>query len=445
MIELNSARCLRRASRHRSFVLALATVALLPVALAQNMFRGDAAHSGLTAGEGPKALKGVKWSFQTGGPITSSPVLADGRLYIGSDDKALHALDQATGVERWKFDTGGAVRSTPAVAGGVVYFGSYDGNFYALNAADGTLRWKFATEGERKFAAKGLHGSKPRAQIIPDAWDVWLSSPVVVGGRVFFGSGDGCIYALDVADGKLAWKFATGNVVHSSPAVVDGVLYVGSFDTFFYALDAATGELKWKLKTGEDPENHNQEGIPSSPCVAEGVVYIGCRDFHLYAVGAKDGAVKWKHKITWVIATPTVRDGVVYASTSIPAMFFALDAKTGEEMFKVEFKLPAFSSPTLAGAMAYVGSFDGKLYAIDLPTRKIAWSFQTQAAKDNVRQPLTPEGDFNPKTMFKSDSFEAMFAAVDALFSIGAITSSPLVEGGVVYVGSADGNVYALE
>lgn len=429
----------------RWLVCSAAVLAAGVGASAQTMFRGDAAHSGLYGAEGPKGLKGVKWTAKTGGPVMASPVLAGGLLYVGSDDKAFHALDLATGVEKWKFETGGWVRSTAAVAGGVVYFGSYDGNFYAVDAASGAVKWKFATAGERKFAAKGLHGSKPRAQIIPDAWDVWQSSPVVVGGRVFFGSGDGNLYALDAADGELAWKFATGDVVHSSPAVVDGVLYVGSFDRFFYALDAATGALKWKLETGADAENHNQEGIPSSPCVADGVVYFGCRDFHLYAVDAKDGAVKWKHKITWVIATPTVRDGVVYASTSIPPMVFACDAKTGAELFRVELKAPAFSSPTLAGDLAYVGSFDGKLTAIDVAAKKIAWVFQTPAAKENTRRALTAEGDLNFPVLFPSDDFETMFAAVHALFSIGAITSSPAIADGVVYVGSADGNVYALE
>lgn len=409
------------------------------------MFRGDPAHRATYVSEGPATFSQVKWTLKTGGPVVSSPVIAQSRLFVGSDDKAVHAVELATGAEAWTFVTGGFVRSTPAVGEGAVYFGSYDGFFYALDAGSGALRWKFEVAGEQKFAAKGLHGSRPRAQLIPDAWDCFLSSPVVADGRVYFGSGDGNVYALDAQSGKLVWKFATNGVVHSSPALADGMIYVGSFDTFLYALDAATGELKWKFKTGEDPVNHNQEGIPSSPCVADGVVYFGCRDFHLYAVDAKTGQEKWKHKITWVIATPTVRDGLVYASTSIPAFFFAVDAKTGQEAFRVDVKMPAFSSPTLAGGMAYGGTFGGRLYAIDLVARKVAWEFTTAAAKENARRALAADGTFNPEVMFRSDFFEAMFQAVDMLFGIGAIVSSPVVDHGVVYVGSADGNVYALE
>lgn len=414
-------------------------------AFAQTMFRGDAAHSGRCGEAGPATLKGVKWTFKTGGAVVSSPTLADGSLFIGSDDKALHALDAATGAEKWKFDTEGLVRSTAAVVDGVAYFGSYDGNVYAVGAADGKLRWKFATQGEHKFTAKGLHGMKPRAQVYGDPWDCYLSSPAVAGGIVYVGSGDGHVYALAADSGKLVWQFATGDIVHASPAVSEGTVYVGSWDTFFYALDAATGALKWKFKTGADPENHNQEGIQSSATVVDGVVYFGCRDFHLYALDAKTGAEKWKHKITWINATPTVRDGRVHGSTSIPAMFFALDAKTGEEVWRVDVKVPAFASPTLAGGLAYVGSFSGRLHAIDLEKRAIAWTFETEASKANARHALTPEGGLNYAALFPSDFYENMYTAVGDLFALGAIVSSPVVDNGVLYVGSCDGSVYALE
>jgi outer membrane protein assembly factor BamB len=162
-------------------------------------------------------------------------------------------------------------------------------------------------------------------------------------------------------------------------------------------------------------------------------------------VDAKTGAEKWKYHITWVIASPTVRDGHVYCNTSIPAFFFALDAKTGQEQFKIDLKVPAFSSPALAGGLAYVGSFSGKFYAIDLATGKIAWVFQTDAAKQNALGVLTAEGNLNFKTVFTSNFYENMYLDGARLFSLGSVLSSPAVGSGVVCFGSADGNVYALE
>ena len=138
---------------------------------------------------------------------------------------------------------------------------------------------------------------------------------------MYFGSGDGSVYALDVATGAVKWKFKTGDVVHASPAIADGVVFIGSWDSYFYALDAATGAEKWLLKTGEDAEIHNQVGIQSSAAVVDGVVYFGCRDSHLYAVDARRGEKKWAFstKESWVISSPAVKGGKVYLRRRIRA------------------------------------------------------------------------------------------------------------------------------
>ena len=131
---------------------------------------------------------------------------------------------------------------------------------------------------------------------MPDPFDCYLSSPVVWNGAVYFGSGDGNVYAVDAGSGALKWKFKTGDVVHASPAIADGKVYIGSWDSYFYALDAATGKEVWRFKTGEDPDIHNQVGIQSSAAVVDGVVYFGCRDSHLYALDAKTGEKKWAYR-----------------------------------------------------------------------------------------------------------------------------------------------------
>jgi outer membrane protein assembly factor BamB len=429
----------------RILLLIALAITPLPAVFAQNMFRGNPTHAGVYDPEGPRQFKGVKWAFKTGGSVVSSPTVVDGVAYVGSDDKELHAVDLATGKEKWKFATGGPVRSIPAVVAGIAYFGSYDGVFYAVDAASGQLKWKFAMPGEKKFEAKGLHGCLPRAQTIPDFWDLYLSSPAVAAGTVYVGSGDNNCYALNARSGELQWKFETKGVVHSSPAVAGGTVFFGSWDTYLYAMDAKTGEEKWKFRTGEDPVNHNQTGIQSSPAVVDGVVYFGCRDSNVYAVDAATGQEKWKYKITWINASPAVVDGTVYFGTSIPAFFIALDAKTGQERFKFDAKVPVFSSPAIAGGLAYFGSFNGKLYAVDLKDGQRAWEFQTDASKKNAPVYLAADGAINYPVVFPTNFFEDMSGAGVKLLSLGAIVSSPVVDHGVIYVGSADGNLYALE
>ncbi|TMA16667.1 MAG: pyrrolo-quinoline quinone, partial [Deltaproteobacteria bacterium] len=82
----------------------IAIFALLAAApsTAQNTFRGNNAHTGVYQGAGPKQLGGVKWAFKAGGPIVTSPAIADGVVYFGAMDGHLHAVVQDTGQEKWK-------------------------------------------------------------------------------------------------------------------------------------------------------------------------------------------------------------------------------------------------------------------------------------------------------------------------------------------------------
>jgi outer membrane protein assembly factor BamB len=410
-------------------------------------FRGDPEHPGIYDTAPIAKFARVKWKFQTKGMVLSSPAVVGDTLYVGSADHNLYALDIATGTQKWAFKTASSVASSPAVANGTVYFLSYDGNFYAVDAADGKLRWKFQTGGERRFAAKHLHGSQPAAETMPDPFDVYLSSPVVWQGAVYFGCGDGNVYALDAIKGTLNWKFKTGDVVHASPVISAGVLYIGSWDSYFYAIDAATGKEKWRFKTGEDPDVHNQVGIQSSAVVADGMVYFGCRDSNLYALDAATGQKRWAYnnKGSWVIASPLVQKGKIYFATSDSGMFRALDAKTGAELFSLKFSgWPTFASPIIAGEMLYSGSHSGTLFAIDLKEQKTAWEFQTDGAKQNAATYTNADGTPNYAAAYASDFYDDMVAGMRKIMTVGSIYASPVLANGVLYVGSTDGALYAL-
>jgi len=414
---------------------------------AQPAFRAGATHTGTYAGAGVPALHGVRWKFAARGPIVSSPAVSGGTVYFGSSDHNVYAVDARSGELRWKFATQGRVTSSPAVAAGSVFIGSFDGNLYALDAASGALQWKFASEGERRFSARHLHGAEPAAELMPDPFDIFLSSPALAGGTVYFGSGDGNVYAVDAATGALRWKFHTGNVVHASPAVAAGMVYVGSWDSYFYALDAASGAQRWRFKTGEDPKINNQVGIQSSAVIADGTVYFGCRDSNLYALDARSGTQRWvfNNHGSWVISSPAVRAGVVYFATSDSATVHALDAKSGATLFSLSFDhWPFFSSPALAGDSLYIGSHAGKLIAIDLKARRAAWSFQTDGARRNAAALTRADGAPNYEGVFTDFFYDDMVIGTNRMLGIGAVLSSPVIDGDTLYFGSWDGQLYAL-
>jgi eukaryotic-like serine/threonine-protein kinase len=328
-----------------------------------------------------------------------------------------------------------------------VYFGSYDGAFYAVDAETGKQRWRFETAGERQFTYKGLHGLQPSGQRMPDPWDFYLSSPAVFDGAVYFGSGDGNVYALDAATGALKWRFPTGDAVPGSPAVANRLVLVGSWDGSLYALAAASGKLKWRFQGGTDPQTGNQQGFQSSPAVVGGVLYVGCRDSNLYAIDAATGKRKWafSNHGSWVLPSPAVHEGQVYFGTSDTGLLHVVDARTGALVYTQDMKFPVYSSPAIADGALYVGTFGGKLAAMDLKTRALLWEFQTEASKRNLAAYSKSDGKIDFSKMMSYNFYEEMVVGVAKLLTTGSILSSPAIVDGQIYFGSADGNVYALK
>jgi outer membrane protein assembly factor BamB len=411
-------------------------------------FRGDAMHSGLYSAAGVPKFHGVKWQFKTKGPVVSSPAVANGIVYVGSYDRYVYAINQPDGKKLWAFKTQARVTSSPAVYAGRVFIGSFDGNLYALDAKTGELRWKFAFAGEHRFTAPHLHGSVPATEMMPDPFDFFLSSPSVVQDTVYVGSGDSYVYALDAESGALRWKFKTGNVVHATPTVVNDTVYIGSWDSYFYALDAKTGAERWRFKTGEDPDIYNQVGIQSSAVVAGGLVFFGCRDANLYALNAATGEKVWSYANdgSWVISTPIVKDGTVYFATSDSGLFHALDLETGAPKYQLGFNhWPMFSSPAIAGHFLYIGSHSGALMAIDLDLQAVAWTFHTEKSRRTAAAITQSNGEINYKAIFDGIFYDDMVVGVWRMMNIGAVLSSPAIDRDVLYFGSTDGNVYALD
>lgn len=408
------------------------------------MFRGDAEHTGVYASATTPTLATVAWKFSANAKILSSPLVQGDRVYIGSADHNLYALNRATGAVEWKFETGGAVNSSPAYSDGVVFVGSLDGRLYAVDAATGKQKWRFATAGERRFTAPGIHGAMPRTEMMADPFDVFLSSPAVSRGVVYFGSGDHNVYAVDANTGALKWKFATRDVVHASPAISNGLVFIGSWDRHFYAINATTGKEVWHFQTGNDTTIYNQIGIASSAAVADGRVFFGCRDGHFYTLDAKTGKMLWSHdnKKGWVIASPAVRNGVVYFPTSDGTRFKALDAATGALKYSIENKAVSFSSPAIVNDVVFFGSSDGWVHALDIATGAVKAEFQSDGSKANASKYIDEKGHM--KGLYPDFTLEGMYVGLNNMFTLGSILSSPVVADGVLYVGSTDGTLYAL-
>jgi len=424
-----------------------------------DVFHADEAHTGVYRSAAGRGLGSVRWKFKTNGKIFSSPVIKDGLAYIGSEDSNLYAIRTYSGALSWKFHTGGAVSSSAAIFNGMVYFTSYDGYCYSLDAVSGKELWKFKTGGEKKVGAKGLWTMKPADMYMEDLWDFFLSSPVIgvngpginKGPTVYFGSGDGNLYALDATNGTLKWKFKTNGIIHSSPALYDGIIYFGSWDTYLYAVDAQTGKEIWKFKTREQPVYHVLEGIQASPAIADDVLYFGARDGFFYALKAKTGDSLWSFSAdnSWVLTTAAIIDSTVIFGTSDSYLLYALDTKTGRKKFSMKAKGYLYSSPAISRRTVYFGDFTGNFYALDLRSGGKNWqTFATDSRKLRAAGILNQKGELDFSYAGAKEDLTLYASSVkvmDAFYTMGSIVSSPAIYGSSIYFGSADGNLYAIE
>jgi outer membrane protein assembly factor BamB len=363
------------------------------------MFLNGPSHSGVSQSAEIKNFGGLQWRFQTGGAVRSSPVLADGFVYVGSSDGYMYALDASTGAERWKLNAQSAITSTPAVVNGTVYVGTWDGRFLALKAASGEVLWSVKTGADAALAWGYESG------------DFFTSSPTVLDGKVLCGGGDGFLYALESTTGRELWKVKTGGRVRSTPAVDRGTVFVGSFDGSLYAVELESGQLKWHYETEGAGLNsgdfgYDRKSIQSSPAVADGTVFFGARDGFLYAVNAQDGQLRWRfdHQISWVNSSPAVAEGMVYAGSSDGKFIQGVDARTGKEVWRLKTESLIWSSPAIAGQSLYVGDWAGNLYALNRSNGGELWRYRAHRR----------------------------------------ILSSPLLAEGRLYFGSDDGAVYAI-
>ena len=326
------------------------------------MWRHDPAHTA-SGQSGPTNLT-LRWNFTTNGAVVSSPSVAEGRVYVGSQDKNVYCLDAQSGSLLWKFNTSARILSSPAVVDGKVYVGPDDGYVYCLNAYDGSLIWSKAAGGyvPAHFAAAViLH-----------------SSPTVVGNSVYVGSLDNKTYCFDADIGSIKWTYQTQGYITSSPAVVDGVVYVVSQEPAsggLYWLNATTGDLIRRITLPYYLANRGTD-MHASPAVTEGMIFAASNQKVYYGINATTGNIQWTFKDdsanAFIIASPIYHDGKVF----LVDQFFivAVDAFNGSCLWQTFLGTEFYVSPTYADGKLYVTSDQRGIYVLNATNgEKLSW------------------------------------------------------------------------
>lgn len=318
------------------------------------MFHHDSQHTGQSTYKGPQT-NNLKWRYTrsdiTDGTVpNSSSISSDGGVIYVTAANMLLALDTANGQLLWSASIGGG--------GGTAV------------ASDGAV---YAVGGKKLYAFTSAGASK--------------------------------------------WVFSdpTDNIYGEPNIGSDGTIYIGSWDTYAYAVKT-DGTLKWKYQTGG-----SIAPLASPTLSPDGLtVYVGSGDRNkisdgtLYALSTSDGTLKWKVKIDQMRASGAVvgPDGTIYVCGNGRINAFN---SSGTQLWQSAQDTASNLTPALfSGGIIYVGTAQGKVYAIDAANGQTKWSYQTGQNSD----PTGPQ--------------------------YGVLTAPVIGTDGTVYVGAVDGKMYAL-
>jgi outer membrane protein assembly factor BamB len=349
-------------------------------ALSWPIFRGDSMLSGTADAEPAKKLE-LLWSFKTESWIIGSPVIGFGRVYTGSTDGKLYAIDLRDGSKVWEFDTGDDIEASPLLLEETVYIGNLSGEFFSLDAHSGQVRWKYK-------CGSSIYGSAN-----------WVMSPDDKEPWILVGCYDNRLYCIDGNTGKLNWSYETDNYINGAPAT-DGVHVVfGGCDELLHVLSVSDGE-----KTGEVWAGSY---IPGSAALVESTAYLGHYDNQLVCIDINEKKIIWQyedrdHPNSFFSSPAVGEDRVLIGSRD--GYLHCVDRETGEQIWTFRTRDEIDSSPVIAGSTVVVGSLDGRLYIVDLKNGKEIWSYEIGAP----------------------------------------LFGCPAVTGGFIIIGADDGRVYAF-
>jgi outer membrane protein assembly factor BamB len=238
--------------------------------------------------------------------------------------------------------------------------------------------------------------------------------------------------------------------------VSDGVVYIGTDDDYgpedFFALNASTGQQLWNYSTGW--------GGGGCPALVDGVAYFGSGDGYVYALNASNGQQIWSYTApaAQFLQSPAVVDGVVYIAITVGNVgsFYALNATSGNKLWNYNATgidnyvttTPAVSNDVVYICSRYGMFYDGNVHALNACDGTEIWKvtagsliYSSPAIVDEVL--YLGSGDGNVYALDATNGAILSNYTVDATAGP-TVYSSPAVVDGVVYIGSCDHRVYAL-
>lgn len=411
-----------------ALVLTVALVAGDPGAGEWPMWGGTADRNMVSAMKGIpttwdiKTKKNVKWMAALGSQSYGNPVVAGGRVFLGTNNEALRvpsetgdrgvlmAFRASDGEFLWqhsstKLPAGRAndwpyqgVCSSPLVEGERLW--------YVNNRAEVLM---LDVKGDGKGGPKVLWKFDMMEEVGAQPHNMANSSPVSYGNLIFVSTSNGqdeshvnvpsprapSIIALDKNTGKLVWEDNSvgENILHGqwSSAAVGKIgevvqVVIGQGDGWVRGFEVETGKKLWEFdlnpKDSVWPKTRNE--VISTPIIWENKVYIangqdpehGEGVGHLYAIDAtkrgditKTGQIWHYDKIRRSISTGALHDGILYYS-DFSGFLHAVDALTGKAYWTHDMLAAIWGSPMVIDNKVYLGDEDGDVVVMQAGKQK---------------------------------------------------------------------------
>ncbi len=289
----------------------------------------------------------IKWRFYVSNSergIHGTAALDEKFVYFGAYNGRLYKLDKESGALIWVHQVGDALGASPLLHGEFIYLGvdtvQPNGYLAKLKRDDGKLVWVTKPLGDQTVSSPAsyqdlivLGGNSGVMRAFHDsdgapAWETPIgseikSTPLVVGGALYFTSGQGGLYKLAADSGHVLWRADLGSGSQSSPTLwaEKNLLLAATKGGAIVGVTASSGQLKWKIKTGEDMNNASAL-LMAGP--AGGYFVIACGARALCGIDDK-GLVKFKHQLKGQLTgVPVYYKGVLYLSENEPGDLLAL-------------------------------------------------------------------------------------------------------------------------
>ncbi len=334
-------------------------------------------------------------------------------------------------------------RIKPAYGYNKIFSASREGDVYALDVSTGEQVWH--VDLSDADSERGFFENRQPALI--------AGGPVTGINKVFLGTENGEVFALDAETGELAWKGKVKGEIIASPALDSGVLVVNSASGILKAFNASSGEDMWEVDLDVPPLT--LRGI-SAPTIAAGGVIVGTSAGELSVFMLEKGQQGWSvdvgepsgstelERVIDVDSQAVVFGDKVY-SVSSRGNLVAIDIRNGRVLWKRQYS--SYRQMAISGNTIYLTNTKGHIYAVDRINGLERWSNLALTNRGVTGPAVVGKnivvGDFEGYLHFvNTESGE--FVSRHEVDSSG-IHTTPTVVDGIIFSQARDGSLQAIK